>query len=215
MASRIEDYALIGDCHSAALVASNGSIDRLCVPRFDSGACFAALLGSPQHGRWQLAPRECASMAPRRRAYRPGSLVLGTEYEAPHGAVRLVDFMPPRSKGVDVVRIVEGIDGEVSMAMELTIRFDYGSIVPWVRRIDRGIRATAGPETIRLTTEIELRGENFHTCADFTVRAGERIPFTLTWYPSHLRAPARRGAEESAGDGSLVAGVVRALPLRG
>ena len=102
------------------------------------------------------------------------------------------------------------------MAMELTIRFDYGSIVPWVRRIDRGIRATAGPETIRLTTEIELRGENFHTCADFTVRAGERIPFTLTWYPSHLScAGSPRGAEESAGDGSLVAGVVRALPLRG
>jgi GH15 family glucan-1,4-alpha-glucosidase len=197
MASRIEDYALIGDCHSAALVARNGSIDWLCVPRFDSGACFAGLLGSPQHGRWRLAPRDGASMAPRRRSYRPGTLVLETEYEAPHGTVRLIDFMPPRSSAVDVVRIVEGIDGEVPMAMELSIRFDYGSIVPWVRRIDRGIRATAGPETIRLTTEIELRGENFHTCADFMVRAGERIPFTLTWYPSHLRAPARRDALKS------------------
>jgi GH15 family glucan-1,4-alpha-glucosidase len=118
--------------------------------------------------------------------------VLETEYETPGGAVRLIDFMPPRSKAVDVVRIVEGIDGDVSMAMELVIRFDYGSIVPWVRRIERGIRATAGPETIRLTTGVELRGENFRTCSDFTVRAGERVPFTLTWYPSHLRAPTRR-----------------------
>jgi hypothetical protein len=125
-----------------------------------------------------------------RRAYRPGTLVLETEYETATGAVRLIDFMPPRSEAVDLVRIVEGLGGQVTMRMELAIRFDYGSVVPWVRRIDGGIRATAGPETIRFTTDVELRGENFQTCADFSVRAGERVPFTLTWYPSHLRASA-------------------------
>src|SRR4026207_1884154 len=150
MASRIEDYALIGDCHSAALVARNGPIDWLCVPRFDSGACFAALLGSPQHGRWRLAPRDGASMAPRRRSYRPAPRVLEAEYEAPHGTVRLIDFMPPRSSAVDVVRIVEGIDGEVPMAMELSIRFDYGSIVPGGGRIGRGVRGTGGARNDRL-----------------------------------------------------------------
>jgi GH15 family glucan-1,4-alpha-glucosidase len=197
MASGIEDYALIGDCHSAALIARDGSIDWLCLPRFDSGACFAALLGSPKHGRWLLAPVGPSQVTATRRAYRPGTLVLETEHETATGTVRLLDFMPPRSQAVDVVRIVEGVDGEVAMRLELVIRFDYGSVVPWVRRIDRGIRATAGPDTIRFTTDVELRGENFRTCADFSVRAGERVPFTLTWHPSHQRPPVRRDGLES------------------
>jgi GH15 family glucan-1,4-alpha-glucosidase len=200
MASRIEDYALIGDCHSAALVGRDGSIDWLCLPRFDSGACFAALLGSPRQGRWLLAPSHAPHFESARRVYRPGTLVLETRYQTPSGVARVIDFMPPRSEAIDVVRIVEGLDGTVPMTMELTIRFDYGSVVPWVRRIDRGIRATAGPETIRFTSDVELRGENFHTRADFSVRAGERIPFTLTWYSSHLAAPARRDALDGLRD---------------
>lgn len=129
-ASRIEDYALNGDCHSAALVARDGSIDWLCLPRFDSGACFAALLGSPKHGRWMLAPSGQSHVTATRRAYRPGTLVQETEYETATGAVRLIDFMPPRSEAVDLVRIVEGLGGQVTMRMELAIRFDYGSVVP-------------------------------------------------------------------------------------
>ena len=137
MASRIEDYALIGDCQTAALVGRDGSIDWLCFPRFDSGACFAALLGTPEHGRWLLAP--AGEVKQVRRRYRPGTLVLETEYEVEGGVVRLVDCMPPRSGTPDLVRMVIGVRGRVAMRMHLVIRFDYGSIVPWVRRIPRGI----------------------------------------------------------------------------
>src|SRR5215831_5710745 len=141
MSSRIEDYALIGDCETAALVSRDGSIDWLCFPRFDSPACFAALLGTPEHGRWLLAP-----VGPHRairRRYREGTLVLETEYETRDGAVTVIDFMPPRTAAPDVARLVEGRRGEVAMQMELVIRFDYGSSIPWVRRTDDGLSAVA------------------------------------------------------------------------
>src|SRR5437016_2394884 len=139
MAMRIEDYAMIGDCRTAALVARDGSIDWLCVPRFDGGACFAALLGTPEHGRWKVAPAEGVEVRQVRRRYRPGSLVLETEFTTGSGAVRLTDLMAVTSPTPTVVRLVEGLRGEVPMRSELVIRFDYGWIVPWVRRIDGGI----------------------------------------------------------------------------
>nr|MDQ3959176.1 DUF5911 domain-containing protein [Pseudomonadota bacterium] len=179
MPSRIEDYALIGDCETAALVARDGSIDWLCFPRFDSGACFAALLGTPEHGRWLLAP--VGNIRNIRRRYREGTLILETEYETDDGVVTLIDWMPPRTAVPDVMRIVAGKRGQVPMRMELIIRFDYGSVVPWVRHMERGIRATAGPDTVYCRTDVELRGENLHTVADFTVSAGQRIPFELSW----------------------------------
>ena len=195
MSSRIEDYALIGDCHTAALVGRDGSIDWLCFPRFDAGACFAAILGSAENGRWKIAPAcEVKSI---RRAYRDGTLVLETEYSTEAGRVALIDFMPPRTVAPDVVRIVEGREGAVPMRMDLTIRFDYGWVVPWVRHADRGIRAIAGPDSLELDAPVETRGEDFHTVAEFTVRAGQRLPFSLTWHPSHEPAPERRDADES------------------
>src|SRR5262245_40678280 len=156
MASRIEDYALIGDCQTAALVGRDGSIDWLCFPRFDSGACFAALLGTPEHGRWRLAPATAVTAV--RRRYRPGTLVLETEYEVEGGAVTLTDCMPPRSDVPDLVRVVTGVRGRVPMRMELVIRFDHGSIVPWVRRLEEpGIRAVAGPDSVLLRGDVEVR----------------------------------------------------------
>ena len=187
MASLIEDYALIGDCETAALVARDGSIDWFCVPRFDSGACFAALLGTPEHGRWRLAP--AGPTATIRRRYRPGTMILETEFETDGGTVRIVDFMPLRTTEPDVARIVEGVRGEVSMRMELIMRFDYGSSIPWVRRTPDGLSAVAGPDALQLRTPVDVRGEDFRTVAEFTVREGERVPFVLTWYPSHLPAP--------------------------
>jgi GH15 family glucan-1,4-alpha-glucosidase len=195
MPSPIEDYALIGDCQTAALVARDGSIDWLCFPRFDSGACFAALLGTPEHGRWLLTP--VAEVRQVRRRYRPGTLVLETDYEVEGGAVTLVDCMPPRSGLPDVVRMVVGRRGQVPMRMQLVIRFDYGSIVPWVRRIDRGIRAIAGPDTLLLQTPVDLRGEDLTTIADFTVSEGQRVPFALTWCPSHEERPPERDPDQS------------------
>jgi GH15 family glucan-1,4-alpha-glucosidase len=183
MASRIEDYALIGDCETAALVGRDGSIDWLCFPRFDSGACFAALLGGSEHGRWLLAPRN--KIRNIQRHYRDGTLVLETDYETDDGSVTLIDCMPPRSQEPDVVRMIVGKRGRVPMRMELIIRFDYGSVIPWVRRIEKGIRAVAGPDTLLLHTDIELRGEDFTTVADFTVSEGQEIPFILVWHPSH------------------------------
>lgn len=183
MASRIEDYALIGDCQTAALVGSDGSIDWLCFPRFDSGACFAALLGTPDHGRWLLAP--AGAIRETRRRYRDGTLVLETDYETDDGAVTVIDCMPPRSRTPDLVRTVVGRRGRVAMRMELAIRFEYGSIVPWVRQVDGGILAVAGPDTLLLQTEVELRGENFTTVADFMVAERQSIPFVLSWHPSH------------------------------
>jgi len=194
MASRIEDYALIGDCHTAALVARNGSIDWLCFPRFDGGACFAALLGTDDHGRWLIAPADENYRV--RRRYRDGTLVLETDYETAEGAVTLIDCMPPRSREPDLVRIVVGRRGQVRMRMQLIIRFDYGSIIPWVRRIEGGIRAVAGPDTLVLQAGVELRNENFRTEAEFSVGEGQRVPFVLMWHPSHEPAAAIMDAEE-------------------
>ena len=195
MASLIEDYAIIGDCHTAALVARNGSIDWLCFPRFDGGACFAALLGNKEHGHWMIAPGDKVSHVERR--YRDGTLVLETDYETADGAVTLIDCMPPRSSVPDVVRVVVGRRGQVRMRMQLIIRFDYGSIIPWVRRVPRGIRAVAGPDTLTLKTPVDLHNENFRTEAEFTVREGQRVPFVLMWYPSHEPEPGMIDADET------------------
>jgi GH15 family glucan-1,4-alpha-glucosidase len=187
MSLPIEDYALIGDCQTAALVGRDGSIDWLCLPRFDSGACFAALLGTPEHGRWLISPQ--GQVRATRRRYRHGTLVLETDFETDEGAVTLVDCMPPRGNEPDLVRMVVGQRGRVPMRMELCIRFDYGSIVPWVRRTERGIRAVAGPDTLLVNSPIPMHGEDFATVAEFTVEEGQRIPFTLMWHPSYESAP--------------------------
>jgi GH15 family glucan-1,4-alpha-glucosidase len=194
MPSNIEDYALIGDCESAALVSREGSIDWLCFPRFDSGACFAALLGTPEHGRWLLTP--AATIQHVQRRYRHDTLILETDFHTDAGQVTVIDFMPNRTETPDVVRIVEGKQGQVPMHMDLIIRFDYGSIIPWVRRLDWGLRATAGPDTLYLRTPVDMHGENMHTAATFTVSAGERVPFVLSWCPTHARAPESAEAEE-------------------
>jgi GH15 family glucan-1,4-alpha-glucosidase len=186
-APAIEDYALIGDMQTGALVARTGSIDWLCLPRFDSGAVFAAILGEAEHGHWKIAPAGAIRRTTRR--YRPDTLVLETEHETAEGVVRVVDCMPPRRHEADVVRIVEGVSGSVPMRMELRIRFDYGSIVPWVRRTPSGIAAIAGPDALELHTDVDLRGEDFATVADFTVDAQRTVPFSLVWHPSNEPAP--------------------------
>ncbi|HET6550353.1 MAG TPA: glycoside hydrolase family 15 protein [Solirubrobacter sp.] len=183
----IEDYALIGDTRTAALVGRDGSIDWMCVPRFDSEACFAALLGTPEHGRWKLAPAGEVRRVERR--YRDGTLVLETDFETPTGAVRLTDCMPLPGAGTEVARLVEGLRGRVDMAMELVIRFDYGRIVPWVRRFGHGLSATAGPDALLLTAGVPTRGEDLMTRAEFEVAEGDRVPFLLSWYPSAARPP--------------------------
>ena len=198
MAALIEDYGLIGDLQTAALVSRHGSIDWLCFPRFDSGACFASLLGDEENGRWELSPDAQVTRASRR--YRQDTLVLETELETADGTVRLIDFMPPRGEAPDVVRIVEGVKGTVAMRMSVSIRFDYGSIIPWVRRRDDGILAIAGPDALFLATPVELEGRNFHTVAEFDVREGERVPFVLTWYPSHHPPPERVDPEQALAD---------------
>ncbi len=181
----IEDYALIGDCHTAALVGSNGSIDWLCFPRFDSGACFAALLGGAAHGRWLLAP--AGKINRTRRRYLDDSLVLETEFQTARGSVRVTDFMPMSDERWDVVRIVEGLSGSVAMRMELIVRFDYGSIVPWVRRVNDLLVLTAGPDTLELGATVKVEGRNMKTVAQFSVRRGERESFVLNYRPSHFR----------------------------
>ncbi|HYB43295.1 MAG TPA: glycoside hydrolase family 15 protein [Candidatus Methylomirabilis sp.] len=193
MAARIEDYALIGDCHAGALVALDGSIDWLCLPRFDSAACFAALVGTSDHGRWRLAPAAPARAV--RRRYREDTLVLETEYETEAGVVAVVDAMPPRTLAPEVIRLVEGRRGQVAMQLDLVIRFDYGSVIPWVRRAADGISAIAGPDAVRLRTPVELTGVDFRTVSNFTVSAGQRVPFCLTWYASHLPEPPPSDAE--------------------
>jgi len=196
---RIEDYGLIGDLQTAALVGRNGSIDWLCFPRFDSGACFAALLGDEDNGRWLLAPAGEVRRVERR--YREHTLVHELDFHTDEGSVRVIDFMPLRGVDPDVVRIVEGLAGEVRMRMQLVIRFDYGWIVPWVRRIAEGARiAIAGPDALALQAPVELYGENFTTVAEFAVAAGERVPFTLTWFPSHHEAPAPIDPEQALED---------------
>ncbi len=187
MSLRIEDYALVGDTHTAALVGIDGSIDWLCLPRFDSGACFASLLGSPANGRWLLAPQGMERAT--RRRYRDGTLVLETEFETPTGTARLIDFLPIRDETPHVVRIVEGVSGSVEMHTELVIRFDYGETVPWVRRIDGMLTAVAGPNGVALVTPVATEGKGLATTARFDVAAGDRIPFVLSWYPSHVAPP--------------------------
>jgi GH15 family glucan-1,4-alpha-glucosidase len=196
--ARIEDYAIIGDLHTAALIGTDGSIDWLCLPHFDSPACFAALLDSPAAGRWLLAPATGGASTTRR--YRRGTLILETEWESGDGRVRVTDFMPPRDDVVDIVRIVEGLRGSVRMRGELALRFDYGRVVPWVRRDKRGIRAVAGPDAAYLSTRVPVRGEDLRTVSEFTVHAGERVPFVLTWTPSHLPRPTPVNPESALAD---------------
>lgn len=185
--TKIEDYALIGDTHTAALISRQGSLDWLCLPRFDSPACFAALLGTPEHGRWLITPRENSTTI--RRRYRGDTLVLETCFDTPTGTAMVVDFMPPRDRDINVVRLIVGVKGTVRMKMELTLRFDYGSIIPWVSHHRRFLKAVAGPDAVYLETELELRGEGFSTVADFTVSEGQEIPCTLTWRASHDLPP--------------------------
>jgi GH15 family glucan-1,4-alpha-glucosidase len=188
MMPRIEDYALLGDTHTAALVSNKGSIDWLCLPRFDSAASFAALLGDEENGRWQIAP-DGQVLATRRR-YRGDTLVLETDFETAEGSIRLVDFMPPRGKAPDVVRLVEGIRGRVRVHMDLRVRFDYGRVRPWLRHIDGAHAAIAGPDSVWLRAPVETREEGSAVRADFFVTAGELVPFVLTWHPSDEAAPA-------------------------
>jgi GH15 family glucan-1,4-alpha-glucosidase len=190
VSSRIEQYAMVGDTQTAALIGDDGSVDWMCAPRFDSGACFAALLGDENNGRWLIAP--AAGGRATRRQYRDHTLVLETEFETPDGAVRIIDFMPIRDQTVDVVRIVEGLRGHVPMQMHLTIRFDYGQTIPWVRNIGGALVAVAGPDALVLRAPVETRGVGHSTVAEFTVRAGQRVPFSLAWYPSHQDVPRPR-----------------------
>ncbi len=187
MSLPIEDYALIGDTRTAALVGRNGSVDWLCLPRFDSAACFASLLGDPSHGHWSIAPE--GAVTGTRRRYRDGTLVLETEFTTASGVVRVVDCMPPGESIPNLLRLVEGVSGRVRMRMEMIIRFDYGWIVPWVRKLDRALVATGGPDAIAVRTPVVMRGEGLSTVAEFTVGAGERMPFVLSWFPSHDALP--------------------------
>lgn len=183
----IEEYALIGDCQSAALVGGDGSIDWLCLPRFDSDAVFAALLGDAEHGHWSIAPSDEVRRTSRR--YLPGTLILETRFETDTGSVLVIDFMPLRDEAPDVARIVVGERGEVRLRMELVMRMGYGQIVPWVQREGEVVRAIAGPDALQLWTPVPTHGEDLKTVAELVVRAGERVPFVLTWFPSHLTAP--------------------------
>ncbi|MGW5423212.1 glycoside hydrolase family 15 protein [Streptomyces sp. NPDC003943] len=189
MTQRIDDYALIGDLQTAALVGRDGSIDWLCLPRFDSAACFAALLGDENNGHWRLAPKGATTCTSRR--YAEDSLVLETTWKTRTGEVKVVDFMPQRDRAPDVIRIVEGVSGRVEMSAALRLRFDYGSIVPWVRRADGHRVAVAGPDSVWLRSEppVKTWGQQFATCSSFTVAAGEKVAFVLTWHPSHEPRP--------------------------
>jgi GH15 family glucan-1,4-alpha-glucosidase len=199
MPLRIEDYALIGDCESAALVGRDGSIDWLCWPRFDSDACFAALLGAREHGRFQIAPRDGITKVTRR--YRPGTLILETHFETQNGAVTLVDFMPMHGRNPDCVRIVVGERGRVAMGVEMVLRFGYGEIIPWVRKLGNGVlRAIAGPDMVVLRTPVHMRGENMTTVGEFTVGEGDRVPFVLSYGPSHLPVPEAFAADAALKD---------------
>lgn len=195
MGAAIEDYALLSDLQTAALVGRDGAIDWLCLPRFDSPACFAALLGDSDAGMWKLAPAG-GGQATRRR-YRDDSLVLETEWDSADGRVRLIDFMPPRGVAADVVRIVEGVSGRVPMEMTLRLRFDYGHVVPWVRRADQGLTAIAGPDAVWLQTPVPTHGEHLTTLAEFEITAGQRLPFVLTHQLSHLPRPDRVDPEDA------------------
>src|SRR4030095_2945757 len=197
MPSYIEDYALLGDTQTAALVGRNGSIDWLCLPRFDSPACFAALLGDDSHGRLPIAPTEPVMESSRR--YRGNSLVLETEFRRAQGVVRVVDCRRPRERSPDLVRVVEGVSGEVRLQMELIVRFDYGSIVPWVRRVDCVWRASGGTDAASVWSPVPVDGQHHTTQATFTVRESEVVEFLLMWHPSHegaeRRVPPMRAVE--------------------
>ena len=188
-AAPIEDYALIGDCHSAALVSKEGSIDWLCWPRFDSAACFAALVGTPDNGRWRIAPAPGSGQYP--PAVPPGTLILETIFETQDGSVALIDFMTASTGNSSVVRIVEGRSGQVAMRLDLALRFDYGSAIPWVTQLRHGtgLRAIAGPYVVVLHGDTRLRGEKFTTVSEFTVAAGQRVSFAMTHGMSHLADP--------------------------
>ena len=199
MPAQIEDYALIGDGETAALVSRNGSIDWLCWPRFDSPSCFAALLGDPAHGRWQIAPRDPNARITRR--YREGTLILETEFETDEGAVTLVDFMPLRGTQCDLARLVVGRRGRVTMGVELILRFYYGAIVPWVTTLEDGsLRAVAGPDMVLLRSDVKLHGQDLTSVAEFTVEQGDRVSFVLTYSPSHYPPPKSVDARAALAD---------------
>lgn len=193
VAGRIEDYALIGDMQTAALVCRDGTADWLCLPRFDSHAVFAGLLGTEEHGFWRLGPARAEGAEPAfadRRRYRGDSLVLESEWDTPRGTVRVTDFMPPRDGAPQLIRIVEGVSGRVPMRSELRMRFSYGRVTPWVHKVDNRTVAVAGPDSVWLDTEAETYGKNLTTYSDFTVGPGERVAFTISWQPSHHGPPA-------------------------
>src|ERR1700744_4318469 len=187
MPLRIEDYALIGDCESAALVGRDGSSDWLCWPRFDSEACFAALLGTREHGRWLVAPLAEAKVTRRHRA---DTLILETHFETADGAATLIDFMPFHSDHSEIVRLVVGTRGKLKMHTELILRFGYGAVVPWVTRLENGaLRAIAGPDMAVLRTPVHVKGKDMTTVGEFTVGEGETIPLVLTYARSHKDLP--------------------------
>jgi GH15 family glucan-1,4-alpha-glucosidase len=192
---RLEDYAVVGDTQTLALIGTDGSVDWLCFPRFDSGACFAALLGGPQHGLWRIAPH--APIRAIRRRYRDETMILETEFDTAEGTIRLIDFMPIRGAAPHLVRIVEGVRGRVGIEVELIIRYDYGGIVPWVRREHGRLHAVAGPDGLVLATPAPMHGVDLTTIARFPVEQGQRLPFTLTWHRSYDPMPASRDPEAS------------------
>ncbi|WP_028815601.1 glycoside hydrolase family 15 protein [Streptomyces flavidovirens] len=192
MAGRIEDYALIGDMQTAALVCRDGTIDWLCLPRFDSHAIFAGLLGTEEHGFWRIGPAHAADAGPpaaTRRRYRGDSLILEAEWDTPRGTVRVTDFMPPRDGAPQVIRIVEGVTGRVRMRSALRMRFSYGRVVPWVHKVDTRTVAVAGPDSVWLDADVDTYGKDLTTYSDFTVAPGDRIAFTISWQPSHKEEP--------------------------
>ncbi|ARI55263.1 glycoside hydrolase family 15 protein [Streptomyces bacillaris] len=200
MAGRIEDYALIGDMQTAALVCRDGTADWLCLPRFDSHAVFAGLLGTEEHGFWRLSPARAEGTEPPpadRRRYRGDSLILESEWDTPRGTVRVTDFMPPRDGAPQLIRIVEGVSGRVPMRSELRMRFSYGRVTPWVHKVDGRTVAVAGPDSVWLDTRADTYGENLTTYSDFTVGPGDRVAFTISWQPSHREPPALPDPEGS------------------
>lgn len=200
VAGRIEDYALIGDMQTAALVCRDGTADWLCLPRFDSHAVFAGLLGTEEHGFWRLGPARAEGTEPAfadRRRYRGDSLILESEWDTPRGTVRVTDFMPPRDGAPQLIRIVEGVSGRVPMRSELRMRFSYGRVTPWVHKVDNRTVAVAGPDSVWLDTEAETYGQNLTTYSDFTVGPGDRVAFTISWQPSHHEPPALPEPENS------------------
>ncbi len=203
MAQRIEDYAVVGDTHTAALIGRDGSVDWLCLPRFDAEACFARLLGNESHGFWRIGPAakrgEAVPVATRRR-YRGDTLVLETEFDTPSGTVQIVDAMAIREHHPELIRLVRCLRGTVKMRMDLVVRFGYGSVMPWVQRLDGTLVATAGPDALALWTPIPTRGEDFRTVADFQVTEGQDVPFVLSWFKSHHDVPRPSDAQYVIGE---------------